>query len=837
MLSPIRHIRTSLAAKLTIAFAAIALLPMLTAVWVIHRSETDSIIQQEKQHLTELAGGRQASLQDHIISLQETARAISDMDAVRNYLALRSKPDSDPQTIKLLGSQAENIIYSQQEALWGEVHHIFLTDNEGKVVLSPSHDHSYAAQFIKKGMNAEGHIIDPSGHYGSDISDSPYFKKALKSAQITDFFEFEERDHYHQLILQPVFSDDGNTVGVLVVEVCIDFVQDLMARDFLLGHTGRIYLATRKGKRITHFKADARDEISSPGLQKAIAEDTTVTGEFINELGNRVFGIYRPSTIFPWVVCIEVDSSEVYAPLRAQRRVLLLVVAFSSLTLVVLGALIGRMFGNPLRRSAEIVHRVAQGELDLSIPVNSEDEIGVFQSAAEAMRQNLLQQIETLDIKVAQRTSELESTNEKLLQELEEKEKLTQHLKLLSTAIEHNPAAVVIFNSDLIIEYVNNRFTEITGYTEEETLGKSVAEMKSGRMNPAKLKKMLTTIRSCRIWEDEFETKTRDGRTYWEHSSIAPVCDKEGKPVHFVAVKQDVTRRREMQKALTESQKRFALAVQGSRDGIWDWDLINNKVYYAPRFREMLGLKHETVGDSPDEWISRIVSDDLMKFNRQLNLHLDGKTEKLEVELRMRHEDGSTRWMLCRGAAVRNGEGRAERLVGSLTEITEIKEAQQQLKHAAEHDKLTGLVNRDVILRRIQKAIEEQKRDPRLKFAVLFFDFDRFKVVNDSLGHEVGDALLISIADRFRKHLREIDTAARFGGDEFIVLMPRLKNIYRIAAAADRLLRVFSEPHELAGHHVTSTASIGLVTSQMQYDRAEDVIRDADAAMYRAKIS
>lgn len=286
---------------------------------------------------------------------------------------------------------------------------------------------------------------------------------------------------------------------------------------------------------------------------------------------------------------------------------------------------------------------------------------------------------------------------------------------------------------------------------------------------------------------------------------------------------------------LSVSERRFQLAVNGSRDGIWDWDLLTDRVYYAPQWKKMLGIEADNVSDRPDEWISRIDERDVGAFMQEFDEHLSGQDETFEVELRMIHRSADTVWMLCRGAVVRDETGRAIRVAGSMADITEIKDVQAKLQRIAEHDRLTDLPNRELFNTRLGEAVRRGQANPDYKFAVLFFDFDRFKIINDSLGHDVGDALLVDIAKLFRTTLRDSDTAARFGGDEFVVLLNGLSGYDEAHQIGTRLLEVFAKPHELNGNVVTSTASIGLVTNKTGCRTAEEMIRDADAAMYQAK--
>lgn len=205
-----------------------------------------------------------------------------------------------------------------------------------------------------------------------------------------------------------------------------------------------------------------------------------------------------------------------------------------------------------------------------------------------------------------------------------------------------------------------------------------------------------------------------------------------------------------------------------------------------------------------------------------------------EIEYRVYHRDGSIHWVYEKGRCVYTPDGEVEYLDGFILDVTERKLAEEQLAVAATTDKLTGLPNRALFMDRLDRRLKQSKRDGS-NFAVLFFDFDRFKIVNDSLGHDVGDALLCSIANIFERELRESDTVARFGGDEFVVLLSALANDEDAEIKSKRLLEVFAEPHEINGHHIVSTASIGLVTNALSNESGAEMIRDADVAMYQAK--
>jgi diguanylate cyclase (GGDEF)-like protein/PAS domain S-box-containing protein len=287
--------------------------------------------------------------------------------------------------------------------------------------------------------------------------------------------------------------------------------------------------------------------------------------------------------------------------------------------------------------------------------------------------------------------------------------------------------------------------------------------------------------------------------------------------------------------ALRLSEERYALAAQGANDGLWDWDLVTNMIYYSPRWKSMLGYSDDQISDSPEEWFSRVHPRDIDRVRAEVEEHFLGRTNQLQTEHRMVHEDGEYRWVLTRGLAVRDETGHAVRAAGSQTDITQRKAAEDRLLHDAFHDALTGLPNRALLIDRLEQAIMRKRRRSYPHFAVLFLDLDDFKVVNDSLGHQTGDQLLIALSRRLEKFLRQGDTIARLGGDEFVILVDEIDDCKHVLNLADRALEELQHPFLVNGHELVTTASIGIAFSGLSSESAETLLRDADIAMYQAK--
>jgi diguanylate cyclase (GGDEF)-like protein/PAS domain S-box-containing protein len=294
--------------------------------------------------------------------------------------------------------------------------------------------------------------------------------------------------------------------------------------------------------------------------------------------------------------------------------------------------------------------------------------------------------------------------------------------------------------------------------------------------------------------------------------------------------------RRRSEDQLRESQERYELAVQGAKDGIWDWNLETDEVFFSPRWKEMLGYEEAEIGNRPEDWFNKVHPADLDNLRKDLSTHLQGRSPHFECEHRILHRTGRFRWVLARAVAVPDpaGEG-GLRIAGSLSDIHDRKTHEQRLEHDAMHDPLTKLPNAVLLLDRLSVALAQVRRRSDYRFAVLFFDLDRFKSVNDSLGHAMGDRLLVTVAKRLQALLRPGDTVARLGGDEFAIVANGIEEPADATRIADRIHEELQEPIDLEGQEVSTSASIGITLSSDGYKRPKDMLRDADTAMYRAK--
>ncbi len=307
----------------------------------------------------------------------------------------------------------------------------------------------------------------------------------------------------------------------------------------------------------------------------------------------------------------------------------------------------------------------------------------------------------------------------------------------------------------------------------------------------------------------------------------------QGKSVYVVSVR-DITDRRQTEDALRESEERFRQLAENIQDVFWLFCPETKQwLYVSPAYESIWGESRDRLYNHPHSWMEHIHPQE----RELVENWVDRKWchEPSSLEYRLVGEDNEIRWIWHRTFPVKNSQGEVYRVVGIAEDISDRKFAQEQLRHDTLHDALTDLPNRNLFMERVERALKRSERHAEYLFAVLFLDLDRFKIVNDSLGHLVGDKLLVSIARSLEKILRSSDTVARLGGDEFTILLEDIESYQDAVQIAERIRQALCAPYQVEGHEVFSTVSIGIAMNSNGYTRPEQLLRDADLAMYRAK--
>lgn len=342
-----------------------------------------------------------------------------------------------------------------------------------------------------------------------------------------------------------------------------------------------------------------------------------------------------------------------------------------------------------------------------------------------------------------------------------------------------------------------------------------------------------TQFRTGDDFEEEYRIIRPDRSICWVRVRAFPVRDVMGKVNRFVGIAEDITKRREAEEALKKSEEQFRLTFEMAPIGMaistfkGKFQKVNQALCDALGYSstELLELSFVEISH-PEDW----------EMHRNLEQRLiQGEETSFQIEKRFIAKNGRIVDTLLKVLLVYDASDRPLHFNNQIVDITERKSMEQQLLHDALHDALTGLPNRALFMDRLEQQLKKSQSQNNHLFAVLFLDLDRFKVVNDSVGHLVGDKLLIEIARRLEKSIAPTDTVARLGGDEFTILLENISSKSEATLVAESIYQTLTFPFYIDGYELFSTASIGIALSSQGYEKPEDILRDADLTMYSAK--
>jgi diguanylate cyclase (GGDEF)-like protein/PAS domain S-box-containing protein len=414
------------------------------------------------------------------------------------------------------------------------------------------------------------------------------------------------------------------------------------------------------------------------------------------------------------------------------------------------------------------------------------------------------------------------------------RERPNEQLKLQSAALEAVANAIVIIDYEGKIVWVNRAFTTMTGYGKEEVLGKNLRVLKSGEQPESYHANLWSTISSGKVWKGEIVNRRKDGTAYTEEMTITPVTWDAGNPAnrYFIAIKQDVTERKRSEEMLQNSENKYRVLFEDSADANWlmdekgflDCNTAALQMFGYSAGDRMLHPADISPPSQPDGTTSRTAAEQKMAA-----AFLNGK-ERFEW-LHQRKNGNVFPAEVCLTALTLSGQ---PMLLATVRDITVRKLAEERVQYLAYYDALTGLPNRTLLQDRLAKALAAARRQ-KYKVALLFLDLDRFKDINDSLGHSVGDFLLQGVGERLKTWGREQDTVARLGGDEFLIMLTDVKDVPDVAVAAERLMDAMTAEFVIQGHSFNVSCSIGISIFPEHGADSETLIKSADAAMYSAK--
>ena len=417
----------------------------------------------------------------------------------------------------------------------------------------------------------------------------------------------------------------------------------------------------------------------------------------------------------------------------------------------------------------------------------------------------------------------------------------------LDDLLEHLPAGVVVHDVDGRILHANRLACELTG--------RSLAQLRGTRSDGKAWQLLCADGSPMQPKQFPVNAVLRTGRQLsqqvlgirdteadpvrWLICNAYPERDEGGVLRRVVVCFTDCTALKEAEQSLQKSEERLRLVLLGSTDAYWDYDLVENEIHYSQRWWTMLGYQPDELGCHTDLWLELMHPEDrpeLLRFWKDL---LEGDRETYSVEWRLRHHDGHYVPVLSRGFVTRDARGRALRVSGTNTDLTERKQAEQRIYELANFDHLTGLPNRRLLVEELDKALARSQRSGCFG-AVIFLDLDNFKLLNDTMGHDFGDMLLRQVAERLRHTVRHCDQLARLGGDEFVLVLEDLAEESREAVSeaqhvVEKLQSSLAQPYYLDGRLFLSTPSMGVALFDGGATDLDTILKQADLAMYRAK--
>ena len=332
----------------------------------------------------------------------------------------------------------------------------------------------------------------------------------------------------------------------------------------------------------------------------------------------------------------------------------------------------------------------------------------------------------------------------------------------------------------------------------------------------------------------ELAMVTATGRPIWVYSKGTSTWE-QGREIKRTTVLQDITERKLAQAAMQANEARWKLALESTGDGMWDWHLDTGNEFFSKHLKAMYGFDEDELSNVAEALDCRTHPDDLAQLAIDRQAHFDGLTPTYINEHRIQCKDGTWKWVLTRGMVIsRDPQGQPLRMIGTHTDITERKQSEALVWQQAHFDTLTGLPNRRMLRDRLTQEIKKSQRDG-LQLAILFIDLDHFKEVNDTLGHDSGDVLLIEAARRIQACVRQADTVARMGGDEFTLILTELLDTASLTHTLQSLLNALSAVFQLGTEQVFVSASIGITLYPGDGLEVEDLFRNADQALYVAK--
>ena len=760
---------------------AAATLPVLLAMGVLARAALNDSLEVQKKQVSQLLGLASTELELRVLLEERLLKA----------LALAPSLARDPRNFSCARFLTATAATHEQLA------RISLRTPGGELICASS-----AQDADREAGIAAEYLADP---------------KHMRRMFIADRRSGSRGDKTLLTLVLPVTDERGKTQALLTSSIDLRFLEEQLAKMQPQAQTN-IVLVNAAGTILSPPRW-AGQSVADHAVMKRVAKVS-------DEVSFETVGIDGVERVFAARPVRSTVSEQLHLWVAASRSDIVsnAISQFAkdtlSLTLMMLALVVALWhYGNklvlrPLVRLRQAASHLGKAQLAARTGLeHSDDEIGQLAASFDAM------------------ADQLEHHVQRIAEDLLQIRAAAVTTKKLSRAIEQSPAIVVITNTRGVIEYVNPQFTTVTGYAAAEAIGRTPAILKSGLTPDGVYATLWSTLLAGQQWRGALLNRKKNGDLFWEETRISPLMDEHGCLTHFIAIKEDVTERRRAEEALRLLKR----AIEASSNGVIMVKSARQEdnpiIYTNPAFERIMGY-------AQDEVLGCNVR---VLFNGELGSVAveklrDATRRGMEAEavVRAYAKDGTARWISVSVSPVRDEDGRLTHFVNVFSDVSERVGYELELQRQANHDSLTGLANRNLLADRLAQAIAQAHRAGHA-VAVLMVDLDNFKVINDSLGHAAGDMVVKAVAQRLALCVREGDTVARMGGDEFVLVMHNIQGEVDATAMMQRIVASIATPFVVEAHELHVTCSLGAAIYPKDGGNSEELLRNADTAMYRAK--